>query len=68
MSNNVQGNSLIILVFLSPTPSSRACCGRRYVSVIQVQEVSLNISATKQDIFIKPEQNLGQLYLYNPVK
>ena len=50
--------SLIILVFLSPTPVQE-CCGRRHVSVIEVQKVSMNISATKQNIFIKLEQNLG---------
>ena len=36
--------------------------------MIQVQEVSMNISAYKQNIFIKLEQNLSWLYLFNPTK
>ena len=28
----------------------------------------MNISATKQNIFIKLKQNLGQLYLFNSAK
>ena len=49
----------MILVFFLPTPSSRVCRGRRHVLIIQVQEVSMNISATKQNIVINLEENLS---------
>ena len=37
-------------------------------SCLQFQEVTMNISTTKQNVFIKLEQNLSQLYLFNPAK
>ena len=55
ISKKVEDNSLILLVFFLPIASSRACCERRHVLIIQVQEVPMNISATKQNIFIKLE-------------
>ena len=57
ISKNVQGNSLIKFSFsYHRPPAQERVVKKRYGLIIQVQEAFMNISATKQDIFIKLEQ------------